>query len=301
LAQAGKKTDGTSGDLHIMNRWIPLAGRTEKDPARGRRWICSCLVLLLVLVTIPPVIAGSTAVTMAGTAGRQGLQPSYLIGDINHDGLITSLDALMALQMSTGKIPPDLIADANGDGKITAFDAAQILRISTGLLPAPGIHTGEAEPVSNSTEVVMIVQDSLVKNPVQLSKITVVQTLVAVIPTTHLGGSAQTVAFPFRCVAGYTLCGDGCLDLAEDSANCGSCGHACLSGYTCTGGNCMRLCSAGLTSCNNGCVDLLADAGNCGSCSHICMAGATCSSGQCVVQMVTTQPTRLGGIGKPHL
>ena len=48
-------------------------------------------------------------------------------GDCNKDGGISSIDALMALQMSTGEIPADLNCDINSDGKVTSYDAVQIL------------------------------------------------------------------------------------------------------------------------------------------------------------------------------
>jgi len=54
-----------------------------------------------------------------------------LTGDCNHDGQITSVDALMALQMATGTIPVDMIADMNNDGAITSFDAIEILRLAS--------------------------------------------------------------------------------------------------------------------------------------------------------------------------
>lgn len=54
-------------------------------------------------------------------------------GDVNGDRSITSLDALMALRMSIGKLPVNLVADANGDGQVTALDARWILQAATGL------------------------------------------------------------------------------------------------------------------------------------------------------------------------
>ena len=51
-----------------------------------------------------------------------------LKGDVNGDGRITSIDALMALQMSTKTIPANSAADMNGDGQVTSADAAMILK-----------------------------------------------------------------------------------------------------------------------------------------------------------------------------
>ncbi|MFQ6073329.1 MAG: dockerin type I repeat-containing protein, partial [Methanosarcinales archaeon] len=55
-------------------------------------------------------------------------------GDINGDGKVTSLDALMALQMSVGLIQVDQCADVNGDGIVTSVDALMILKASVGLI-----------------------------------------------------------------------------------------------------------------------------------------------------------------------
>ena len=52
-----------------------------------------------------------------------------LKGDVNGDGKITSLDALLALQMSVGKIEQNLIADMNEDGRVKADDALEILKL----------------------------------------------------------------------------------------------------------------------------------------------------------------------------
>lgn len=64
----------------------------------------------------------------------------YLLGDINLDGLITSLDAQLALQISAGDmhIEEDSIVYLNGDvyadGNINEADARKILLISAGLI-----------------------------------------------------------------------------------------------------------------------------------------------------------------------
>lgn len=64
----------------------------------------------------------------------------YLLGDINLDGVITSLDAKIALSVASGsiRINADSIAFKNGDinvdGDINKDDAAAILLMSTGLV-----------------------------------------------------------------------------------------------------------------------------------------------------------------------
>ena len=52
--------------------------------------------------------------------------------DVNGDGEITSVDALMALKMSVGRLDVDLRADMDGDGVVSAYDAYRILMLSTG-------------------------------------------------------------------------------------------------------------------------------------------------------------------------
>lgn len=64
-------------------------------------------------------------------------------GDVNRDGKVTSVDALMALQMSVGKIEKSAIADLNGDGRVTSFDAFKILRI------AVGVETATLDEIAN--------------------------------------------------------------------------------------------------------------------------------------------------------
>lgn len=41
------------------------------------------------------------------------------------------------------------------------------------------------------------------------------------------------------CPDGSTLCAAACVNTATDSANCGSCGHACETGTSCAAGTCM--------------------------------------------------------------
>lgn len=55
------------------------------------------------------------------------------LGDGDGDDRITSLDALMALQMSIGKLEVDLQLDVNRNGQVTALDARWILQAATGL------------------------------------------------------------------------------------------------------------------------------------------------------------------------
>lgn len=60
---------------------------------------------------------------------------SYELGDVNMDGKVTAVDAMLALKLALLDNPTAAIlglADVNGDGKITAVDAMRILQYATG-------------------------------------------------------------------------------------------------------------------------------------------------------------------------
>ena len=60
-----------------------------------------------------------------------------LIGDVNCDGLVNSIDAALVLQLVAGlldSLPCETAADVNGDGAINAIDAALILQFGAGLI-----------------------------------------------------------------------------------------------------------------------------------------------------------------------
>ncbi|CAD6492972.1 MAG: hypothetical protein CHKLHMKO_00386 [Candidatus Argoarchaeum ethanivorans] len=50
-------------------------------------------------------------------------------GDVDRDGSITAEDAVMALEMAVGSIPPNEEADVNCDGRVTSLDALMILQM----------------------------------------------------------------------------------------------------------------------------------------------------------------------------
>ena len=51
-------------------------------------------------------------------------------GDGDGDGVVTTLDGLIALRMATKTMKIDLALDLNGDGVVTMEDARQILDLA---------------------------------------------------------------------------------------------------------------------------------------------------------------------------
>ncbi len=78
------------------------------------------------------------AANAALTAAQNGLTaktPVVLLGDVDKDGNVAAADALLALQIATGKIAPDATqktaADVDGKDGVTANDALLILQYAT--------------------------------------------------------------------------------------------------------------------------------------------------------------------------
>ncbi len=84
------------------------------------------------------------------------------------------------------------------------------------------------------------------------------------------------------CEGTDEMCGATCTDLSTDESNCGTCGHSCSTGQTCSGGSCTNTpCLSHQTDCEGICVDLSSDHDNCGTCGHACLEDQVCSGGEC--------------------
>ncbi|KAK1318843.1 hypothetical protein QJS10_CPB04g01740 [Acorus calamus] len=76
--------------------------------------------------------------------------------------------------------------------------------------------------------------------------------------------------FPRMCLTegslGPDCCWKRCVDLKNDSFNCGRCGKVCSYTEVC---------------CDGQCVNVLFDKSNCGGCGSTCAEGSYCRYGMC--------------------
>jgi hypothetical protein len=72
------------------------------------------------------------------------------------------------------------------------------------------------------------------------------------------------------CPTGQVKCSNGCVNIATDTKNCGTCGRVCAAGQTCSQGTCVGASVKGKR------IDLKVENKNCGRCGENCAAGLTC-------------------------
>jgi hypothetical protein len=98
------------------------------------------------------------------------------------------------------------------------------------------------------------------------------------------GGTCDEYDRPCRgctitCPTGFTRCGTGCVDLANDAANCGSCRNACAANEVCQGGRCV--CAPPSSLCGGACCapGSVCCGGACCAPGSVCCGGACCAPG----------------------
>ncbi len=115
-------------------------------------------------------------------------------------------------------------------------------------------------------------------------------------------GTGPTAASGEACAAGLPdCCGNACVNLANDTSNCGGCGVRCGPSETCMGGQCRcgstsatggEACpGAGNECCGGGCVAVASSTTHCGTCGNACGPSEICSGGRCACGGTTASGT----------
>ncbi|MBK8692341.1 MAG: hypothetical protein IPN17_08565 [Deltaproteobacteria bacterium] len=106
------------------------------------------------------------------------------------------------------------------------------------------------------------------------------------------------------------LCGDRCVAVNADNANCGACGNACTGGRQCDNGVCRLSCPTGQVACSAGasdggtvgaeiCVLTATDRDHCGACGRRCGPGEVCSAGGCATHWAPGLSSGMASEGSP--
>jgi hypothetical protein len=95
------------------------------------------------------------------------------------------------------------------------------------------------------------------------------------------------------CPAGFTRCGDRCVDLDADPSNCGTCGTDCsqhgeVSYSHCIEGTCA--CPASYDVCDGRCTDVRSEPHHCSGCDLWCTEGQECVDSTCRLPDVDGTP-----------
>jgi hypothetical protein len=106
-----------------------------------------------------------------------------------------------------------------------------------------------------------------------------------------VGGSPAALAYRRCRLPGGgrgRLCAGVCLDIKNDSDNCGRCGNVCSGSTFCCNGWCADpaqnapgCCPPSLV-CEGSCTSPYSDRANCGGCGRVCGGNQDCCDGRCL-------------------
>ncbi len=94
------------------------------------------MLIALMAVALTVTVVGLVAKDVPTGAAFTDLQP-LVVGDVNCDSSVNSIDAALTLQFDAGLVSSlacEENADANGDGRVNRIDAALILQFDAGLI-----------------------------------------------------------------------------------------------------------------------------------------------------------------------
>jgi hypothetical protein len=106
--------------MEVLYPMVPIPGK----------WAGILLALLLVATVTGSPAAGSLPAVSSTASSPATAIRAAIPGDCNGDGQISAVDALMALQMTTGKLQENAIADMDGDGVVQVSDVLLIMQKS---------------------------------------------------------------------------------------------------------------------------------------------------------------------------
>lgn len=182
---------------------------------RSRIWPALVLVASAMALTAIVILAAGAG-TRPAAAGPNPTPPK-IVGDVNDDGDVDSVDAALILQVVAGIITEGFLAnapsgDVNGDGDLNAIDAQIILQYEAGLLcclpyPPPPTSTPTAPLPGTATSTIVLLATATPGPPT---------------PTAPLPGTAtSTVVLLATSTPVGTPSGSGSLDLGDALENVG--------------------------------------------------------------------------------
>jgi outer membrane protein assembly factor BamB len=83
-----------------------------------------------------PAVSNGTLFIGSDSGYLYAFRDPPLEGDLNHDWTVTAADAAIALRMAVGAVPATDAADVSGDGVVTSLDVLMILQVAAGSINA---------------------------------------------------------------------------------------------------------------------------------------------------------------------